>query len=131
SVHGEARLVGVDGMGAMRDEEIAALFHKARTPEYQAVMHGCRELLRHLDRNPANPRRSIPKLRGGLDGLKRELDRIQGIDYLKTPLGARARTLWETTTKRLRAAETRPRPPRGRHRTSFPPPATPSLTPPP
>jgi len=120
-VRGEATLLRVDRIETMKEEEIAALFHKARTPEYQAVMHGCREILRHLDRNPANHRRSVPKLRGTLDGLKRELDRIQGIDYLKAPLGTRARMLWETTAKRLRASETRPRVPAGRHRTSLPP----------
>ncbi|TMK80339.1 MAG: chromate resistance protein [Actinobacteria bacterium] len=69
-----------------------------------------------------NHRRSIPRLRGKLDGLKRELDRIQSIDYLKAPAGARARSLWETAAKRLRAAETRPRATGGgRHRTSLPP----------
>jgi hypothetical protein len=121
SVRGEATLLRVDRIETMKDEEIAVLFHKARAPEYQAVMQACREILRHLDRNPANHRRSIPRLRGTLDGLKRELDRIQAIDYLKAPLGTRARTLWETTAKRLRAAETRPRAVGGRHRTSLPP----------
>src|SRR5215470_2578767 len=109
SVRGEATLLRVDRIETMTDEEIAGLFHRARAPEYQAVMQGCREILRQLDRHPAGHRRSIPKLRGRLDGLKRELDRIQGIDYLKAPLGGRAHTLWETTAKRLRAVETRPR----------------------
>src|SRR5262245_28559454 len=121
SVRGEATLLRVDRVETMSDEEIAALFHNARGPEYQAVIQGCREILRQLDRNPANHRRSIPKLRGQLDSLKRELDRIQAIDYLRAPLGGRARTLWETTATRLRAAETRPHVRRGRHRTSLPP----------
>jgi len=121
SVRGEATLLRVDRIETMTDEEIAGLFHRARAPEYQAVMQGCREILRHLDRTPASHRRSIPKLRSTLDGLKRELDRIQGIDYLKAPLGTRARSLWETTAKRLRAVETRPRVAGGRHRTSLPP----------
>src|SRR6266446_979086 len=121
SVRGEATLLRVDRIETMTDDEIAALFHTARAPEYQAVVQGCREILRHLDRYQANHRRSIPQLRGKLDGLKRELDRVQSIDYLRAPLGERARTLWETTAKRLRAAETRPRAPSGRHRTSLPP----------
>src|SRR5262245_3484417 len=121
SIKGEATLLRVDRIETMTDEEVAALFHKARAVEYQAVTQGCRDLLRHLDRYPANRRRSIPRLRGTLDGLKRELDRIQAIDYLKAPAGERARTVWETTAKRLRAAETRPRPTGGRHRTSLPP----------
>src|SRR5262245_19674069 len=95
SVRGEATLLRVDRIETMSDEEIAALFHKARAPEYQVVMQGCREILRHLDRNPANHRRSIPRLRAQLDGLKRELDRMQAIDYLKAPLGGRARSLRE------------------------------------
>jgi hypothetical protein len=121
SFRGEATLLRVDRIETMTDEEIAALFHKARGGEYQAVTQGCRDILRHLDRYQANHRRSVPHLRGKLDGLKRELDRIQSIDYLKAPAGERARTLWETTAKRLRAAETRPRPTGGRHRTSLPP----------
>ena len=104
----------------MRREPPATLFHKARGVEYQAVTQGCRDILRHLDRYQANHRRSSAQLRGKLDGLKRELDRIQSIDYLKAPAGERARTLWETTAKRLRAAETPPRAPGGRHRTSLP-----------
>ena len=121
SFRGEATLLRVDRIETMTDQEIAALFHKARAVEYQAVTQGCRDLLRHLDRYQASHRRSIPQLRGKLDGLKRELDRIQSIDYLKAPAGERARTLWDTTAKRLRAAETRPRARGGRHRTSLPP----------
>ena len=121
SFRGEATLLRVDRIETMTDEEIASLFHKARGVEYQAVVQGCRDILRHLDRYQANHRRSIPQLRGKLDGLKRELDRVQSIDYLKAPAGERARSLWETTAKRLRAAETRPRARSGRHRTSLPP----------
>ncbi len=121
SFRGEATLLRVDRIEPMTDEEIASLFHKARGVEYQAVVQGCRDILRHLDRYQANHRRSMPQLRSKLDGLKRELDRVQSIDYLKAPAGERARSLWETTAKRLRAAETRPRATRGRHRTSLPP----------
>jgi len=121
SFRGEATLVRVDRIETMTDEAIAALFHKARATEYQAVIHGCREILRRLDRSPGNHRRPASQFRGELDGLKRELDRVQSIDYLKAPAGERARALWETTAKRLRAAEARPRPTGGRHRTSLPP----------
>jgi hypothetical protein len=121
SCRGEATLLRVDRVETMTDEAIAALFHKARGGEYEAVMRGCRDILRHLDRYQGNHRRATPQLRGQLDGLKRELDRVQSIDYLKAPAGARARTLWETTAKRLRAAEARPPAMGGRHRTSLPP----------
>src|SRR6266850_1052795 len=85
SIRGEATLLRVDRIETMTDEEIAALFHKVRNPEYQAVMQGCREILSLLDRHLANHRGSVAALRGKLDGLKRELDRIQSIDYLEAP----------------------------------------------
>src|SRR5439155_19907321 len=120
SFRGEATLVHVDRIDAMTEEQVRALLHKARGVEYQAVVQGCREILSQLDRYLAN-HRSVAKLRGKLDGFKRELDRIQTIDYLDTPAGPRARKLWETTATRLRAAETRPRAAGGRHRVSLPP----------
>src|SRR5712692_4955186 len=46
SIRGEATLLRVDRIETMTDQEIAALFHKARAPEYQAVIRGCREILR-------------------------------------------------------------------------------------
>ena len=118
---GEATLLHVDRIENMTEEQVRALFHKARTSEYQSVIHGCREILSQLDRYLTKHRGSVAQLRGKLDGLKRELDRIQSIDYLEAPVGRRARTLWETTAKRLRAVETRPHAPSGRHRTSLPP----------
>ncbi len=119
-VSGRGDLLRVDRVDTMTDEEIAALFHKVRNPEYQAVVQGCREILAQLDRYRTSHRGSVAALRAKLDGLKRELDRIQSIDYLEAPVGQRARALWETTAKRLRAAETRPRATGGRHRTSLP-----------
>jgi hypothetical protein len=121
SFRGEATLLRVDRIETMTDEVIASLFHKARDIEYQAVMHGCREILRQLDRAQGNHRRAFSQLRGRLDALKHELDRVESIDYLRSPARERAHTLWETTAKRLRAAEERPRPTGGRHRTSLPP----------
>src|SRR5437588_3834690 len=120
SFRGEATLLRVDRVETMTDDEIAALFHKVRNPEYQAVVHRCREILSQLDRYRASHRGSVAALRAKLDGLKRELDRIQSIDYREAPAGQRARALWETTAKRLRAAETRPAATGGRHRTSLP-----------
>jgi hypothetical protein len=65
-------------------------------------------VLGQIDRYRASHRGSMGQLRAKLDGLKRDLDRVESIDYLKSPAGQRARTLWETTAKRLRAVETRP-----------------------
>ena len=121
SFRGEATLLHVDRIENMTDDQVRALFHKARAVEYQAVVQGCREILSQLDRYLTKHRGSVAQLRGKLDGFKRELDRIQAIDYLEAPAGQRARTLWETTAKRLRAIETRPRVAGGRHRASLPP----------
>jgi hypothetical protein len=118
---GEATLLHVDRVGTMSEEQVVALFHEARAPEYQAVVRGCREILSHLDRLRSDRRGTLAQLRGRLDGLKRELDRIQAIDYLDAPAGARARAVWETAAKRLRAVETRPQAPAVRRRGSLPP----------
>ena len=121
SFRGEATLLHVDRIGTMSDKEVTALFHRARAVEYQGLVQGCRDILAKLDRYRANHRGSIAQLRGKLEGLKRELDRIQSIDYLEAPAGQRARTLWETTARRLRARENRPHGGGGRQRTSLPP----------
>jgi hypothetical protein len=121
SFKGEVTLLRVDRVETMKDDEVTALFHAVRGAEYQTVIRGCREVLSHLDRFRTTHRGSAAQLRGKLDGLKRELDRIESIDYLKAPAGQRARTLWETTAKRLRSAETRPSAARGRHPAALPP----------
>lgn len=118
---GEVTLLRVDRVDTMSDDAITALFHQARGAEYQAVVQGCREILAQLDRYRTTHRGSAATLRARLDGLKRELDRIESIDYLKAPAGQRARTLWETTAQRLRAAETRPSPVKSRRATALPP----------
>jgi hypothetical protein len=118
---GEATLLHVDRVGNMTPEQVTDLFHKARALEYQSTVKGCREVLSQLDRYRTRHRGSVAQLRSKLDGVKRELDRIQSIDYLEAPIGRRARALWETTAKRLRTVETRPHAPAGRHRSSLPP----------
>jgi len=121
SFRGEATLLHVERIGNMTEEQVTALFHKARAEEYQAVVHGCRDILAHLDRRRPTQRGAAGELRGKLDALKRELDRIQAIDYLPTPTGSRARALWEATAKRLRELEAGPRASGGRHPTGLPP----------
>jgi len=108
----------------MTQEQVTDLFHKARAPEYQSTLKGCREILAQLDRYRTSHRGSIDQLRSKLDRVKRELDRIQAIDYLETPIGRRARDLWETAAKRLRAVEARPHSAVGRKRGSLPPPGS-------
>ena len=124
SFRGEATLLHVERVGNMTPEQVNELFHKARTPEYQSALKECREILVQLDRYRVSHRGSIAQLRGKLDGVKRELDRIQAIDYLETPIGLKARDLWETAAKRLRTLEARPLAPASRHRGSLPPPGS-------
>ena len=122
SFRGEATLLHVARFGNMAEEQVTALFHKARTAEYQAGIQACREILGWLDRRKTAQGGALASLRGKLDSIKRELDRIRAIDYLDAPAGERARSLWETTAKRLRAGDAGPRRlALGRHRTALPP----------
>ncbi len=117
---GQATLLRVDRIDNVTDAQITQLFHQARAAEYEAVTKGCREVLAQVDRYRASRRGSPAALRGTLDALKRELDRLDAIDHLKAPAGPRARALWETVTKRLRDAE-RPSTIRPRRRGVLPP----------
>jgi len=121
SFRGEATLLRVDRIETMSDEQVSALFHKARSAEYQAVLQGCREVTAQVDRLKSAHRGSVPQVRARLDALKRELDRIQAIDYLESPAGQRARASWEAVAKRLRAVEAKPRMGGRTPRTSVPP----------
>jgi hypothetical protein len=120
SFGGEATLLRVGGIATMSDGAVTAVLNGTRTEEYQTVKQECREVLARLDRGSLDP------LRGKLEGLKRELDRIQSIDYFRAPVGAGVRAFWETTAKRLRKAEARPAPAatHGRRRTALPPPGS-------
>src|SRR5262245_3065446 len=117
---GQATLLRVDRIENIPEAQVTALFHRARGQEYEAVTKGCREVLAQVDRYRASHRGSPAALRGKLDALKRELDRIEAIDYLKAAAGLRARTLWETTAQRLRLAE-RPRATGTHRRRALPP----------
>jgi hypothetical protein len=105
AVRGEATLLRVDGVETMRDEEVAALFHRARDADYREVIRGCREVLARLDRGGPGRRARVDPLKARLDALRRELDRVRAIDYLGAPLGPKAQALWETAARRLRAAQ--------------------------
>jgi hypothetical protein len=120
TIGGEATLLRVDRIEPMTDAQVTALFHKARAPEYEAVLRGCRELAVQLDRYRTAHRGSIAQLKAKLEALKRELDRIAAIDYLQSPIGRRARETWEALAKRLRAAEARPAPGTARRRAALP-----------
>ena len=121
SFRGEATLLHVDRIETMTEAQVAALFHKARAEDYQAVLQGCRDVGGQIDRLKSAHRGSVPHVRARLDALKRELDRVQAIDHLDSPAGRRARETWEAAAKRLRAIEAKP-PPAGRqHRAALPP----------
>src|SRR5213594_1309327 len=109
SSRGEATLMRVDRIDTMTDEQLTALFHRERAAEYQSLMQACREVRAQLDRSTTAHRVSVEPARARLERLKRELDRIQSIDYLESPLGRRARVRWETVSKRLQTMAARPR----------------------
>jgi len=121
SFRGEATLLRVDRIEPMTDDQVTALFHKARAAEYHAVVQGCRDAAAQIDRLRAARRGSVPQVRSRLDALKRELDRIQVIDYLDSATGRRAKAAWEATAKRLRAVETLPSAGSRARRVSVPP----------
>ena len=124
SFRGEATLLRVDRIETMTEDEVAALFSKARATEYQAVVQGCREIAAQIDRLKVARRGSVPQVRARLDALKRELDRIQAIDYLESPAGQRAKAAWEAMAKRLRTLEARPQTGSRAHRGSLPAPGS-------
>ena len=121
SFRGEATLLRVDRVETMSDEQLTALFHKARAAEYQAIVQVCRQVSAQIDRLRSAHRGSVPQVRARLDALKRELDRVQSIDYLDSPTGRRAKATWEAVAKRLRTLEARPAGRSRMHRTSLPP----------
>src|SRR5204863_8539449 len=100
------------------EEQVTALFHTARAAEYAEVVRGSREVLAQLDRAKSAHRASFAQVRAKLEGLKRELDRIESIDHLESPAGRRAREFWELVGRRLTAAEARPVGGSGRQRAS-------------
>src|SRR2546422_5403216 len=69
SFHGEATLLRVDRVETMTDDQVTALFHKARAAEYHAVIQGCREIAGQIDRLKAAHRGSVPQVRARLDAL--------------------------------------------------------------
>ncbi len=119
---GEATLLRVDRIETMRDEELKALFDKERAAEYEVVVRGCQQLVSQLGRRHL-PATALEPLKGRLEALKRELDRIRAIDYLESAAGRRAVALWERASKRLRAAERRPKAAAARHH-ALPPPGS-------
>jgi hypothetical protein len=117
---GEATLLRVDGIEMMTEAQLVELFHQARAADYQAVMQGCRDLLAQVDRHRSG-RTSVEPLQTKLAELRRELDRIAGIDYLESPLGPKARALWDAVALRVRRLEARPAGTRRRRQAALPP----------
>src|SRR2546425_4222468 len=75
SFRGEATLLRVDRIETMTEDQVTALFHKARAAEYQAVAQGCREIAAQIDRLKVAHRGAGPQGRAPLYPPQRELDR--------------------------------------------------------
>lgn len=121
SLKGTATLARVERFETMGEEQLAELFHRARAPEHEAVLQGCRELAAQLDRARAGRRPAPPALRTRLEALRREAERLERIDHLGSPLGRRARGEVERLTARLEATEARPASRAGARRAALPP----------
>src|SRR5256712_14149286 len=76
SFRGEATLLRVDRIDTMPDDQVTALFHRARAAEYHAVVQGCRDVGSQIDRLRVAPRGSVPQDRARLGTLNRQVDRI-------------------------------------------------------
>ena len=63
SFRGEATLLHVDRVGNMTQEQIMALFHKARALEYQSTVKRGGEVLSQLDRYRTSHRGSVARIR--------------------------------------------------------------------
>lgn len=120
STRGEATLLRVERIEALSEHQLRDLFHHARAAEYQAVIRGCREAAAQLDRYRAVRHGSLGPVKAKVEALRRELDHIQGIDYLECPVGRGARAAWEGLAKQLATAEARPQAAR-RRRGALPP----------
>ncbi|MBI1735239.1 MAG: chromate resistance protein [Candidatus Rokubacteria bacterium] len=108
SAGGEAVLLRVERIETMSETDVTALFHRERAPEYEAVARALRDILAQLDRATAARRGAPAPLARRVEALGRELDRIQAIDYVGSPLGRRPRALLETAARRVRALEAPP-----------------------
>ncbi|MBI2205584.1 MAG: chromate resistance protein [Candidatus Rokubacteria bacterium] len=103
SAGGEAVLLRVERVETMTEAEITALFHRDRAPEYEAVMREIRAAAAQGDRAAAGRRAAPAALVRRLEALAREVDRLEAIDYLASPLGRRVRAQLEAATKRIRS----------------------------
>jgi hypothetical protein len=73
-----ARLLHIDQIEPLTDEQLRRLFDQARACEHQPIVRGCREVAPQLDRHRAAPRPGCHQDEGR--GIKRELDRVGATD---------------------------------------------------
>src|SRR5690242_19240394 len=94
----EARLV--DGM---TDQEVRALFDRARDADYQAIAKAAREVAKSLSGKPSRETRSEAK--GRLAKLRARFGELQGIDFFGANGREAAEGLLQGLEERLQALE--------------------------
>jgi hypothetical protein len=75
-----ARLLHIDQIEPLTDEQLRRLFDQARASEYQPIVRGCREVAPQLDRHRAAPHTGLDAIKTKAGGIKRELDRVGAAD---------------------------------------------------
>jgi hypothetical protein len=124
TLQGEAAVARADRIDSLPGRDVVALFHEARAEEYSALQQQCERLSAELGHPPAARREGLPKARSRLAKLKRELDALARIDYLRAPAGEAAREAFDAATAKLNALEAPMKPRKARKGSTMPPPGS-------
>jgi hypothetical protein len=100
TLKGEAALMRVERIEPLSQEHVADLFRSERAAEYAAAVRACRDIEAQFGRG-ARSTGIERRLKAKLAAVRRELDRIERIDYLRAPAGEEARRSYEKTTAKL------------------------------
>lgn len=121
TLKGDAALLRSDTVEMLPERDPAALFHEARTQDYAAVEQQCETLLAELSHPLAGRRGAAGGARSRLTKLKRELDDVARIDYMRTSAGERARAAYEAAAAKLHTLETPMKPRKSAAKSTMPP----------
>lgn len=118
---GEAALLHVERIEPMDAGQLAGLFRKERGADYEAVRRTCEALLASLAGRGTPAAETLARVRTKLGAAKRELARVERIDYLRAPEGEAARDIYERVEMKLGAIGDRPKQAKAVQRKGMPP----------
>jgi hypothetical protein len=121
TVGGEAALLHVDRIEPLDAAQLGGLFRKERGAEYEAVRRSCEALLGSLFGRGTPSVQTLARVRTKLGVAKRELDRVERIDYLRAPEGEAARAFFRRVEMKLGAIGERPKKAKAVRREGLPP----------